>query len=149
MTSPLYFHQRIRLIPVCLTALLAGCGPETTDAPSVVPVTGTVTVEGQPLAGAGVSFRPDRDKGNESGFMPGGSTDASGKYELMATAGAMGAPPGWYKVLVMPPSAPPGSDDVVEFPEYNAKYQDPETTDLSFEVKEGAAPVVIDIDLEP
>lgn len=126
-----------------------GCGPDLEGAPDVVPVTGTVTINGEPFAGAGVSFRPDTDKGNESGFMPGGATDASGKYELMATAGAKGAPPGWYKVVVMPPSAPPGSDEVVEVPEYNQKYQDPEQTDLSFEVPQSAEPVVIDIDLEP
>lgn len=139
------FHGVFAL--TCFVAI--GCGGSGDEGPVVVPVVGKVTVDGEVIQGAGVSFRPDTEKGNSAEFMPAGATDAEGKYELMATASKKGAPPGWYKVVVMPPSAPPGSDVVITFPEYNAKYMKPEETDLSFEVKEGTddAPQVIDIQL--
>ena len=132
-----------------LPFLLIGCSGSADDGPVVVPVVGTVTVDGEVIKGAGVSFRPDEEKGNTAEFMPGGTTDAEGKYELSATASSKGAPPGWYKVIVMPPSAAPGSDAVVTFPEYNTKFMRPDETELSFEVKEGTveAPQVIDIQL--
>jgi hypothetical protein len=127
-----------------VTAGLIGCGKE---GPTLVPVAGTVTVDGAPIAGAGVSFRPDASKGNKAGYNPGGSTDAEGKYELIAAA-KPGAPPGWYKVLVFPPSTAPGAEPPkVSPPSYNKKYMDAEATDLSFEVKAGAAPGAYDIKL--
>ncbi len=137
------------ILPFFLLASIVtvGCGGSADEGPQVVAVTGTVTINGAPVKGAGVSFRPDESQGNKTGFIPGGTTDAAGKYELSATASKKGAPPGWYKVVVMPPSAPPGSDKVVEVPEYNAKFQDPAKTDLVFEVKESSEPLVFDIQL--
>ncbi len=56
--------------------------------PVVVPVTGVVKLDGQPLADAKVTFLP-KDKENAS-FT--GTTDATGKFELTA-ANLRGASP--------------------------------------------------------
>ena len=127
---------------------LLGCGGRD-EGPEVIPVKGQVTVNGEPLKGAGVSFRPDTERGNTAEYMPGGSTDEQGNYEIAAVANKKGAPPGWYKVVVMPPSAPPGSDIVIEYPDYNPKFMRPEETDLEIEVKatEDGEPMVYDIQL--
>jgi hypothetical protein len=67
---------------------LSGCG--SSDGYKLAPVSGTITLDGQPLAGASVSFQP-----TGGGATPGpGSaavTDAGGKYELK-TAEAEGRP---------------------------------------------------------
>lgn len=62
------------LVAVTMVAT-AGCGG---DQLPVVPVTGTITLEGAPLADALVEFQPFDPQGSPSY----GSTDASGKYEL-------------------------------------------------------------------
>lgn len=77
----------------------SGCGPATKAGPSgLVPVSGTVSLDGSPLPGATVSFIPvDSNAGSDAG----GVTDQSGKYELKAGEGAgTGAKPGEYRVVV-------------------------------------------------
>jgi len=58
---------------------LSGCG--SSDGYTLVPVSGMITLDGQPLAGATVSFQRS---GGEATVGPGSGavTDASGKYEL-------------------------------------------------------------------
>ncbi len=63
---------------VCVTLGLSGCG--SSDGYSLVPVSGTITLDGQPLAGASISFQPAG--GGSIGPSSGAVTDASGKYEL-------------------------------------------------------------------
>lgn len=56
---------------------LCGCGGGPNDMPEVALVTGTITLDGEPLPDATVYFHPSLGgKGSE------GITDASGKYEL-------------------------------------------------------------------
>jgi hypothetical protein len=57
-------------------------------------VSGTVTLDGQPLENALVTFTPEGGGRGASGV-----TDASGKY-LLATAGQAGAVPGTHRVTV-------------------------------------------------
>lgn len=120
-----------------LAVSVCGCSGET--GPQLVPVSGVVTVDGQPYARAGVSFRPDDAKGNKfAQYIPAGYTNESGRYELTTTA-RKGAPAGWYKVVVVPPSAPPGGEmPKLTAPPFHKKYADPTLTDLSVEVKSGA-----------
>ena len=59
----------------CLIGL-AGCGKSNVD---LVPVDGTVTLDGQPVADAGVMFVP---KKAEHGLPAAGSTDANGHFAL-------------------------------------------------------------------
>lgn len=77
-TPPAFRAACATVVFVLAVISLAGCG---SGGFKLVPVSGTVTLDGQPLAGASVSFQP-----TGSGATPGpGSTavtDASGKYVL-------------------------------------------------------------------
>jgi hypothetical protein len=59
---------------------LAGCGPS--EDFKLAPVSGTVTLDGQPLVGAGVTFQPEGGGAGNPGPGSAAITDASGKYEL-------------------------------------------------------------------
>ena len=77
----------------------------------MVPVSGTVKLDGQPAAGVGVMFFP---VGMTRGTTYYANTDQSGRYELQASDGQKGAPVGEYKVTcskyVMPDGSPFTSD---------------------------------------
>lgn len=88
--------MRIHSVVLCICALflspLAGCGGGVVKkGPALVPVDGTVTLDGKPLAEASVMF------GAGSAF---GQTDATGHYELKAQGAKKGCPVGDYKVVV-------------------------------------------------
>lgn len=85
---------------------LTGCGGD--SGPALVPVHGQVTLDGKPLAGKTLKFVPD---GTTPGQGAGGTTDANGKYSLIAARpGAItdmvGAPAGAYRVVVVEPLFP-------------------------------------------
>ncbi len=69
-----------------------GCG----DGNGLVSASGTVTLDGQPLSGVVVEFRPNT-AGDGSFF---GRTDSSGRYRMMRTAFQSGVAPGEYSVLI-------------------------------------------------
>lgn len=75
---------------VVLVCGLAGCG----DGLELVPVAGTITLDGTPLEGATVIFRPERGRPSS------GTTDALGKYALRYTDEKAGALPGEHVVEV-------------------------------------------------
>ncbi len=134
-------------LPVALCAfLVSGCGGDA--GPKVVPVVGTVTVDGSPLATANVSFKPDITKGNKAQFEPGGTANDKGQFEL-TTANKPGAPEGWYKVVVYPPTPPRSGGDLPKVgpPPFNVKYTDAGSTDISIEIKAGAAAGAYDLKL--
>lgn len=82
---------RLAWAPVVLLLGVTGCfsrGPE------LAPVTGTVTLDGEPLAGAQVEFKPMR--GNPSY----GTTDERGRYELRYTKDKTGAVVGSHVVRI-------------------------------------------------
>ena len=90
MQSPWTSDRRpMRLLLLATCCVLAGCG-----GPKLLPVSGVVTLDGQPVAGAGVMFLP-ADKGPATG----GTTDATGKFEL-STTNRRGIAPGRYRVTV-------------------------------------------------
>jgi hypothetical protein len=101
---------------------------------SLQKVTGKVTVDGNPLALGSVRFVPDKDKGNKATTEPAGEVKSDGTYTLF-TNGKSGAPAGWYKVTVTAVEAPESSNPfggkVLVAPKYNA----PETSGISIEVK--------------
>ncbi|MHB0957176.1 MAG: carboxypeptidase-like regulatory domain-containing protein [Pirellulaceae bacterium] len=146
---------------------LSGCGGS-----GQVPVTGTVTLDGAPLEGAAVFFVPvvDDTQPQSKQTRANGQTDASGNFTLGTVAGP-GAVPGSYKVGVSklpgssaeatkgeePKGAPPGTmlsgppapggqktaaapKDLVP-----AKYVNPDTSEITVEVKSGMEPVTIAI----
>src|SRR5262245_33653102 len=65
------------ILVVLLLLTLAGCGRK----PNVVPVSGLVLVDGQPLANVAVNFGP-LTGGLDGAYAAYGKTDASGRYAL-------------------------------------------------------------------
>jgi hypothetical protein len=72
---------RMRLLPVLVVLCLAGCGSGAGY--KLAPVSGKVTLDGQPLAGATVTFQPEASS-KEGTAGPGSAavTDAAGKFVL-------------------------------------------------------------------
>lgn len=91
------------MLRICLLMILlgtaTGCGanPEAKPLPATVPVSGVVTLNGQPLSAATVIFIP---QGQTKGTECQGKTDESGGYRLTQQHGGEGAPPGDYKVVI-------------------------------------------------
>jgi hypothetical protein len=69
---------------LCLS-LLAGCGG--VDGPPLATVTGTVTLDGQPVKGALLEFVPQHPGGSTAW----GGTDESGRYEMLFGQSRKGA----------------------------------------------------------
>ena len=110
----------------CLTSL--GCG---SGNPATAKVTGTVTVDGQPIQGAVVVFHP------ATGRAATGVTDAAGKFALTTFEGQDGALPGEHKVAI---SKPPENEPMPGTPEaenykpeaaIDVTYSNPETSGLT------------------
>lgn len=104
------------------------------DRPDLGTVSGTITLDGEPLPRAVVSFTPKGVRG-ASGF-----TDETGRYELRYLRG-MGAPVGTHTVRINLPGEGP---DAAKRPRLPAKYNRKST--ITREVKPGAN--VFDFKLE-
>ena len=85
------------LLLVAFSLSHTGCGGIAAN-PNLVPVTGTITLDGKPLAGASVTFV---GIGATPGEGATGLTDDAGKYELAHFRAGTGAMPGEYKVVIM------------------------------------------------
>jgi hypothetical protein len=136
--------RNLRWFAVVLAVGFTGCG-ESTEIPGLVPVTGAVTLDGQPLEGAQVVFIPSGTDGRAASA----ATDAAGEYSLI-TSGASGAMPGKYLVIVnyyvgkdgKPIASFEEGMDITQLvasgqakqglPE---RYSDDQLTELSYEVK--------------
>jgi hypothetical protein len=88
---------------VALVVALAGCFSRPTGQPEIAPVTGTVTMDGQPLANKSVVFESDR------GVLSFGNTDAQGRYKLSYIRSAKGAGLGRNVVRISTPTMGPTS----------------------------------------
>ncbi len=85
---------------VCFALSLVGCD----RGPKLVPVNGTVTLDGKPLLFKSLYYYPDRSAGTQ-GNGSGAFTDKEGKYYLIANIGGTtrdqrGVQPGKYRVTV-------------------------------------------------
>lgn len=97
------FHAgTLGVLAACLA--LTGCGEATN--PNLVPVVGTITLDGQPLVGASVTLVGAGTNTSEGGT---GITDAAGKYEISHFRAGKGAMPGDYKVVINKMVLPDGS----------------------------------------
>jgi hypothetical protein len=85
---------------------MMGCGKSATGLRDTVPVTGRVLMNGQPLGHATVTLIPT---GDTKGGDVVGVTDAEGDFELRQVNGAVGSPPGRYKVIVSRYTKPDGT----------------------------------------
>ena len=109
---------RLNLVLLCMFCWLAsgliGCGgPPAAEVPDLAPVSGTVTLDGQPVAGVSVMFVPIPNPANPKERTKGsgayGSTDASGKYSLRHRSGQPGVEPGYYAATFSKIAQPDGS----------------------------------------
>jgi len=125
---------------LCSTVVICavvGCGPS-----NIGTVSGTVTLDGQPLPDALVTFTPIED-----GSPSSGRTDANGSYTLRYTRSIVGAEPGEHVVSVSTytegdPDAEPPIPEVAE--KVPAKYN--EKSELKQTVTKGSN--TIDLALE-
>jgi hypothetical protein len=90
-------------------ALIVGCG----SGPKYAAVSGRVTLNGQPLANATVSFQPIAE-GSVNAPAPGstGRTNANGEYTLSCADGRAGAWVGKHRVSISAVSEQAGDGDV-------------------------------------
>jgi hypothetical protein len=89
--------------------LLAGC-EQAPSGPPLVPVEGTITLDGKPLAAADLMFVP---QGNTVGQGGVGHTDQDGKFALRSQdRKQLGAPVGSYRVIINKLVKPDGTDYV-------------------------------------
>jgi hypothetical protein len=96
------------LVLVAVALFLNGCAP---PPPQTTPVGGLVTLDGQPCAGANVSFIPVGETPGNGGL---GQTDETGKFIARlhsgtSTSGPTGLLPGRYKVLINKTVNPDGT----------------------------------------
>ncbi len=100
--------MRVRLLLGLALVLALGCGPGRKFAP----VSGKVTLDGQPLAGATVSFQPIAPPGSVEA-APGsiGTTNDKGEYNLTASTGQTGAWVGKHRVMITCLSQQVGAGD--------------------------------------
>lgn len=85
-------RQHVALIMMLLVTAASGCG---SGGLGLVPVEGTVRLNGEPLADAQIIFRP------EAGGRPSGArTDEEGHFSLEYMEGQLGALTGKHKVSI-------------------------------------------------
>jgi hypothetical protein len=140
------FSRRMWLVQAlaggALAAGLAGCG-ESVD---VVPVSGTLTRGGKPLAGFIVTFQPTSGRPSVS------PTDQNGHFDLKYTFEKKGALRGRHKVHIQHPSDFGGGEAATEskltpseIKEVIAKYGSAEVTPLIVEID---GPKTLDLKLD-
>jgi hypothetical protein len=139
---PVFFRF---LGPACLVLVAGGCGG---SKPATAPVSGTVLLDGKPVAEAAVLFEP------AGGGVPArGSTDATGRFSLSTFTRGDGALPGRHRVAISKmtmagikaddfgledSSAAPASPPKSAIPR---RYADPATSGLEATVEPGGANV--------
>lgn len=123
-------------------AALTGCGSDVPKPPEklpTVPVTGTITLNGKPLAGTSISLHHAEGK-----VAPRGLSDQAGNFSISTYGNNDGAPAGSYKVTaaksmvkeispgVLAPPPPGGFKSDIP-----AKYENLDSTTLQVEIKSG------------
>ena len=81
-------------ILVTVGIVLTGCS--NSSRARTYPVTGTVTLQGKPVAGAAITFVPTGNEGEAASAI----TDSNGKYALTTWRAGDGARPGEYRVKI-------------------------------------------------
>jgi len=121
------------LLAFSLIASTAGCGE---SEPEMIPVRGTVTLDGKPATEGGVVFI---DAGNPMSKVV-GSIQSDGTYSIISRR-TPGAPAGEYRVTVLVTKTKKDANgNYTGLPRTlsNKQFSNPNTTPLKVEVKEGA-----------
>ncbi len=91
------------MTPFLILLFAGGCGEERPY--TTVEVSGRVTLDGEPLAGAHLTFQPNTKVSRGPGSF--GLTDEEGRYRLETTAGDTGAVVGRHRVSITAKDGPP------------------------------------------
>mgnify|MGYP000914054542 CR=1 FL=1 len=120
---------------IIMSLVLGGCGE---SLPGLATVAGKVTVDGQPVDGATMTFMPDAS--NRDLTQGSATTDNQGAYRVKSGE-RDGLAPGKYKVVIFKRvseskgSTGPGLSDIVQGKDVLPKsYGDASKTDLTIEV---------------
>jgi hypothetical protein len=112
---------------ILVMATIAGCSSKPANMPALAPVTGTVTMDGTPLANVLVLLR------SEKGAVSMGVTDSSGSYHAKYLSRFAGAALG--KTTVEITGLPKSADDPTPTVAVPTKYNT--ATSLSMDVQKG------------
>ncbi len=121
-------HRELEGI-ACISVCWAGWGCGSGDGPKVGKVSGKVTLDGKPLAGALVTFMPEKGRSSS------GRTNDAGQYELSYTFEQMGAAVGKHSVRITTATTDNAESPVAQ-EKLPAKYH--RDTELKAEVKPGS-----------
>jgi len=150
--------ENMKRLAAAALLVMAGCGEKEA---SLVPVSGRITVNNEPLPNARVLFTPSDPK--VASVNSSALTDDGGNFELKATDGRPGAVVGQHSVIISPPmvinsattvtagnlGARPG--DEVDLPD-SVRFAQPKTkgaatlagpAEVSFEVPNGGDQAVL------
>lgn len=125
---------------------VVGCLESAGTISNLVPVTGSIALDGKPLSHGTIMFDPEGSEG-----QPAVGQIVNGEFTMVTTVSAPGVVQGKYRVRVestelvkRPPNAVP------PFPEAKSlipkKYNDLKTSGLTVEVEQGMVPVTFDLD---
>lgn len=124
---------------VAVAAILVGCGE------SKVPVSGAITLSGEPLGDVRVIFQGSEGK---FGFA---NVDSSGQFQVTSEKPGDGIPAGSYQIGVTPISPaseqPSGQEDYSAPPpaKFSEKYFNPDTSGLNVQVEPGMGPITLEL----
>ena len=138
------------VVVVLINCPITGCN----NSPNIVPVNGTVLLDGKPLEGAAVLFHPKADERPAVGI-----TDKRGTFHLTTRSQGDGAHVGLNKVSITKESDEPllnNAEDANDAEEgiqdftliTPAQYASPELSGLEIDVYPGMEPVILEITSE-
>jgi hypothetical protein len=87
-------YWQLLLATSCCLFGLAGCSHRPANYPETAPVSGTVTLDGKPLAAATICFSPSEGRSSSA------VTDQAGRYELHYAGRVTGAMLGTHRVTI-------------------------------------------------
>jgi len=125
-------------ITLLTTVALVGCGGSKL---ATIKVSGTVTLDGAPLADASVNFVPKTEGQGHAAY---GKTDAEGRYQLQTLQGDpdAGTTPGEYLVTISKREAVVSDESGRSPPPVKSliptRYNKPETSELTATVAKGS-----------
>lgn len=121
-----------------IAMLITGCGGESYE---LVPVSGTVTLDDEPLAGATVQFQPIGGESGDPGPGSAGRTNAEGRFELetQTSPRQSGAVAGMHRVRIysFSPETPLEGDVDTQRPVERVPERYNYRSSLTFPVPEG------------
>jgi 5-hydroxyisourate hydrolase-like protein (transthyretin family) len=127
----------VRFLVLVSLAAPVGCSREPMNRKETYPVTGVVTVDGQPAAGLKVELHDVKGIDAQNPSFSSTFTDEQGRYSLSTYEQGDGVPEGEYKVTffwgeVQPFNMAYGGEDKLK-----NKYSDPAKTQFSVKVQRG------------